>query len=778
MVVPTLLGISAAKDFLLVAGGTIAYFKYIKPIKGHLSDFIDYFQGKNVKTLEADAPKPVKELASELQKALDTYDTSPTKAKDIAEAALVTFFLQDNHEKQVSSSLHQELLELLSHPNAKDKITSSLKKLEFEIDMAQGGVTKVKKAGHALKKATKTASIDLLRIAVPHPDEPAPSPLQRIRALQKQPDTPLKKRLLKYHLNKLGFKGVTFENLDGHIKSFILKVLHSDPEGFSAVCKKIGCDPRFFGVSSGTAPERDKFFITYSRYRQEKPLLSPIPAEFNWKVETNLETEKEKAVDSASCFATLVVFKMRYGSDHLTQTGFHTVLSKTYHKTPEERKKLVLQFLKEERERLGTAWIPWSVDKQIFETIYKLVNYSSLRCLTSSPLLDNIKNSLKESPIPAMIYIGEKTSRFFHYLVNKYDEWSQSYTYDMTQDDFLKMKLYKRQEQSQGSMNLDFFLSRLDIIGRLQRLSDSMYRWACKPCLGKDRTFVFLNPMIVLVKQVTVLPLRLAAQFIKLPALLLQGLFNIAFMSVTEHVIVHTRLFEKIDEVVTEAILNPTPYHFSLLEVVLKNLKEVLEIIEESSGQPLPSDPKTNRAKRALKETVRTFVACAKTQESLSTEGKPFDQVLFEKVLPPAMDKIYDTIMRVYKGYTKREKLEQRGTEILQAVNYYNYNKHRPTENMEVLEKRVEEVRKHIGLYIKKIAHALIIETSNEEISEDVGKALKEFLTDAEDAAFSPLTESYLSRNKGLFIDLIRKSFIMKGLFVHLITEDKIPSTQ
>jgi transcriptional regulator NrdR family protein len=142
------------------------------------------------------------------------------------------------------------------------------------------------------------------------------------------------------------------------------------------------------------------------------------------------------------------------------------------------------------------------------------------------------------------------------------------------------------------------------------------------------------------------------------------------------------------------------------------------------------------------------------------------------------MDKIYDTILRIYTGYTEREKLEKRGTEILQALNYYNYNKHKPTENMEVLEKRVIEVRNQIELYIKKIAHALIIETSNEEISEDVGKALKEFLSGAEDAAFSPLTESYLNRNKGLFIDLIRKSYIMKGLFVHLITEDKIPSTQ
>ncbi|CCB88737.1 hypothetical protein [Simkania negevensis] len=778
MLVPALLAVSAVKDFLIIGCGTVAYFKYIRPIHGRISNVIDFFQGKNVQKLEADAPKPVKELASELQKAFSTFDQSPTKAKDLAEDALISFFSKDKHEAFVSSLLHQELLDLLSHIGEKEKIVSCLEKLELEINTAQGDVTKVKKVGHSLKRATKTVSINLLRSAVPHPDEPTPSSLQRIRDLQKQPDSPLKERLLKYHLNKLGFKEVTLQSLDGHIKSFILNVLHIDPEGFSVICKKISCDSRFFGVSSGTAAQRDDFFIAYKRYRQEKPILSPIPAEFNWKTETNLETEQEKALDLASCFATLVVFKMRYGSDPLTQTGFHTVLSKTYHKTPEERQKLVLQFFQEERERLGTAWVPWSVDKQIFETIYKLVNYSSFKCLTSSPLLDNLKETLKESPIPSMIYIGEKTSRFFHYLVNKYNEWSQSYTYDMAQDDFLKMKLYKRQEQSQGSMNLDFFLSRLDIIGRLRHLSDTMYRWACRPCLGKNHTFVFLNPAIVLVKQASVLPLRLISHLLILPALVIQWLLNLTFMSAMEHVIVHTPLFEKIDEVVTEAILNPTPYHFSLLEVVLKNLKEVLEIIEESSGQALPSNPKTNRAKRALKETVRTFVACAKMQESLSTEDKPFDQMLFEKVLPPAMDKIYDTILRVYTGYTEREKLEKRGTEILQALNYYNYNKHRPTENMEVLEKRVIEVRNQIELYIKKIAHALIIETSNEEISEDVGKALKEFLSGAEDAAFSPLTESYLNRNKGLFIDLIRKSYIMKGLFVHLITEDKIPSTQ
>lgn len=770
--------ISAAK--YIGAGITclVGYKAVVKPMLGVYqfgSDFKEILEGRNVEKHGADAPIPVKELAAGLKKAKETLETTPKDAKKIAEEALVSFFSHANHETMVSSSLHRTAENLLENLDSKESLTTCIEMLEKEIEGISGRLTKIKKIAHSLKEKGKVAALDQLRSAIPHPDEPTLHPLEKIRALQKRSDSPLKSRLIRFHLSKIG---VNLEGLNGHIRGSVSAARRLDPEGFDTVCKKLGFDRRFFGTTQGNPEEFDRFFIEYDLLRKEKPLLSKLPAEFHWKTETNYETEKQKSVDLASCFAVLVVFKMRYGSDPLTQTGFHTVLSKTHHKSPEDRKKLVLQFLKEERERLGTAWVPWSVDEQVFETVYKLANYSSFQCMTNSPLIDNIKDNLQESPIPSMIYLGEKTSRFFHYFVNKYREWSKSYAYDMTQDDFLKMKLYKRQEQSQGSLNLDFFLSRLDIIGKLQRLSDSMYRWACRPCFGKDHTLTFLNPTLVVFKQLVALPLRFIVQFLKLPALVTQWLLNLIFMSAAEQVLVHTRLFERVDEVVTEAMLNPTPYHFPILEVILKNLKEVLEIIEESSGEPLPSHPETNRAKRALKEMVRTFVAGAKTQESLSTESKPIDQVIFEKVLPPAMDKIYDTILRVHNGFTERENLEKRGTEVLQALNYYIYNKHKPTENIEVLEKRVQEVRKHIALYIKKIAHALIIQTSNEEISEDVGNALKEFLTDAEDAAFSPLTESYLSRNKGLFIDLIRKSYVMKGLFVHLITEDKNPSTQ
>ena len=371
-----------------------------------------------------------------------------------------------------------------------------------------------------------------------------------------------------------------------------------------------------------------------------------------------------------------------------------------------------------------------------------------------------------------MVYLGEKCSRYFHYLTSKYAEWSKKYTYDMEADRFLEKKLEKRQESAQGHLNLDFFLSRYNLVVNLQKLSDALSLWASRSCFKKDSLIGTLNPLIILIKQLLMLPPRLLAQLLKIPALFLQWGLDRLYLNVVEQILVHTKLIDKVDEVVTEALLKPSPYQFPFLEIVLKNLQEILATIKTDSVQKGPVHAQNDRAKRALQEAVRTFVAFAKTQESLDTTNDSSEQRLFEKILPFAMDKVFDTSLKIHGSYIEGNDYEKRKTEYLQALNFYVYKQYTPEEDAP-LTARHEAVKDHIAIYARKIIEALVIQTSSEEISESLAKLIKKLFSEADGSSFSPLKQSYLNRKQALIVDVLKKSFVMKGLFLHLITEDR-----
>jgi len=746
------------------------------------SEVSDIFEGKNIDKHGADAPQPMKELTKQLKSALERFDLDRAKSCQIVQEALACFLSHSNHENMVEQPLLRELIDLFTElqtstsPDLKTRIERCHRLAHESIEKIQGRLTKIKEVFKGLFPQVKQAVLDHIRAVGQHSEESLLHPLHKIRNLQQRTQSDHRDRLIHFHLNRLGLEDVAPENLDNRIKTAVFAIQRDDPEGFDLICQKLKLETptAIFFKPQATL---DRFFVEYKQMRLEKPLLpnqSTLPVELQWKTSTNYETEKQKGFDLAAAFGALVVFKMRYGADTRTKTGFYRILSRAHSLSESERKKLVIDFLRDERERLGQAWLPWAVDQHIFESIYILLKEVSNSCVNSSPVSENIKAELKKTPIPAMVYLGEKTSCYFLYLINKYAEWIKDYPYDFAVDRFLKNKLYSRQEDSPGSLNLDFFLSRYNLVRNLQELSDNLYSWACRPCFYKSQSLSLVNPALVLIKHAMLLLPRLSLQLMKLPAIFVQWVLNIIFLALVEQILVHTTLFEKVDEVVTEALLDPSPYQYPLLEVLLKNLQEILEVIENKQPDRVPSHPDDFRAKQELKKTVETFGDFAKALNSLEDpKNKSSDQAFFKTLLPLGINKVVETILRVHAVYTEREDLEHRGTEFLQALNFYVYNKHKPTDVDEALIQRHKDVKEHIHLYLSKIAQALLVQISAEKISDEAVQWLKELLSTDQESNSLSLIQDYIQENKNLVIEVLKKSYIMKGLFMRIITQDR-----
>ena len=747
--------------------------------------FSDVVQGKNIEKHTKDAPKPLKTLEAGLKKALKEFEKNKEKGLETATHTLATFlthperktiFQHDNATKtnHLFIRLENFFIQLQSQkiPITKAQLHSLHQFVETIVKSMQGELAKIQSVFKKIIPRIKNAAADHIRHVGSMPDESALHPLLKIRSLENKEEEPSKSPLIHHYLGQLEFKDANLDTLNQQMIHRMIDVKNEDPKGYEKMARQLGLDANL-PFSSYSSHHRDKLYVAYQQMRKEKPLLPRLSNKLEWKQPTSYEQEKRKGFDLTACLAIFAVFKVRYGADTLTKRNFYQTLSKTHDMAPQKRMETIMNFLKDERARFQTAWIPWALDQYFFKSLYSIVKTLSSKCVASSPFFENMQVELRETPIPAMVFLGEKVSRYFHYLENKYNEWCKDYPYDLTMDTFLRNKLYKRQELSLGNLNLDFFLGRYNFMQSLHHLNHVLYKWACSPTFQKNQFFSLLNPMLVIIKQVMFTSVRVLLQLLKLPVIFAQWVMNRVLMTLMEQLLIHTSLFETVDEVITEALLDPTPYQFPLLEVALENLREILEIIEQNSQSPTQNHADNYRAKRALKEAVRTFVRFAKSLDSFNTDSKPTDQILFETVLPPAIDKFFEVILKIHATYSQKDHLEKQATDFLQALNFYVYNKHQPTEVDEDLIKRHQMVKEHIAIYTKKIAHALIVQTSSEELSEDLGNAVKKFLSNSQDLELPKLTQNYINRNKSLLIEVIKKSYIMKGLFVHLITQER-----
>ena len=375
-------------------------------------ELCEALQGKNLEVHTKAPHYELLNLSQKLSEAEGKLATDPTESRKITENALASFFSHSNYRDLIESSewLRQDKRSLLS---ALQGLYSSLNSASADISRTLPNCSlKVKKAiskqeGRLTK--IKVATAEFFDWGVKHATTPSQNtnqsqksnlhPVNKIRALLERPDSKMKTRLLKFQLEKLGLQATLDDlsnKLDSCVKSRVYRIQHDDPKGYQTACKKLNLDPNL--IHTGNQSTIDRVLVTYDHYRKSNPILPPhstLPETLRWNEKTDYQSERNKALDLASCFGVLIFFRLRYGEDEKSKKEFYEVLAKTHSLSTADRKKEIFKFFESTRERLGGAWLPWAADQYLFDSVFQKIKEVTSQFLSDTPVLENIRMELK-----------------------------------------------------------------------------------------------------------------------------------------------------------------------------------------------------------------------------------------------------------------------------------------------------------------------------------------------------------------------------------------------